>query len=93
MLAAGAPEEHVKFLLGHSSLNTTKKYLGEAKSLRMRYQTSAELGFGLEGTGLEEFGVGNVRETTKHKLDAPGKDFAIQRVGDLDIREEDLVEL
>lgn len=46
MLAEGAPEEDVKFLLGHSSINTTRRYLGLAKTLRLRLQTSAELGLG-----------------------------------------------
>jgi integrase len=46
MLAEGAPEEDVKFLLGHTSINTTRRYLGLAKTLRLRLQTSAELGLG-----------------------------------------------
>lgn len=46
MLAEGAPEEDVKFLLGHSSINTTRRYLGLAKTLRLRRQDSAELGLG-----------------------------------------------
>ena len=46
MLAEGAPEEDVRFLLGHSSINTTRRYLGLAKTLRLRRQTSAELGLG-----------------------------------------------
>lgn len=44
MLAEGAAEEDVRFLLGHSSISTTKRYLGVAKNLRLRLQTSAELG-------------------------------------------------
>jgi integrase len=44
MLATGTPEEDVKFLLDHASINTTRGYLGVAKSLRMRLQTSAQLG-------------------------------------------------
>lgn len=46
MLADGAPEEHVQHLLGHSSISTTRKYIGIAKSLRMRLNTGAELGLG-----------------------------------------------
>lgn len=46
MLAEGAPEEDVRFLLGHSSLDTTRKYLGLAKTLRLRRQDSAELALG-----------------------------------------------
>lgn len=46
MLAEGAPEEDVRFLLGHSSINTTRRYLGLAKNLRLRRQSSAELGLG-----------------------------------------------
>lgn len=91
MLAAGAPEDHVKFLLGHNSIETTRNYLGEAKSLRMRYQTSAELGFGLEGSGLEDFGIKTRREVSLSNLnDDRTKDFSIQRVGMLDISEDDL---
>ena len=48
MLAAEVPPEHVQFLLGHSSLNTTFQYLHLARSLRLRYESSANLGFGLE---------------------------------------------
>lgn len=46
MLADGAPEEHVQHLLGHSSISTTRKYIGIAKSLRMQLNTGAELGLG-----------------------------------------------
>ena len=46
MLAEGAPEEDVRFLLGHSSIDTTRKYLGLAKTLRLRRQDSAELALG-----------------------------------------------
>ncbi len=44
MLAAGAKEEDVQFLLDHSSIATTRKYLGVAKALRLRMDTSAQLG-------------------------------------------------
>lgn len=44
MLANGAREEDVQFLLDHSSINTTRRYLGIAKALRLRLQTSAQLG-------------------------------------------------
>lgn len=44
MLAEGAAEEDVRFLLGHSNISTTRRYLGVAKNLRLRLQTSAELG-------------------------------------------------
>lgn len=46
MLADGAPEEHVQHLLGHASISTTRKYLGIAKSLRIRLNAGAELGLG-----------------------------------------------
>jgi len=49
MLAAGVPPDHVQFLLGHASLATTSKYLHVARELRLRYEASAELNFGLEG--------------------------------------------
>lgn len=44
MLADGASEEDVKFLLDHSSITTTRKYLGVARALKLRLQTSAQLG-------------------------------------------------
>jgi integrase len=46
MLAEGAPEEDVRFILGHSSIDTTRRYLGLAKTLRLRRQHSAELALG-----------------------------------------------
>lgn len=52
LLAEGAPEEDVRFLLGHSSISTTRRYLGIAKNLRLRMQTSAELGLGDLGLGV-----------------------------------------
>lgn len=51
LLAEGAPEEDVRFLLGHASISTTRRYLGIAKNLRLRMQTSAELGLGDFGLG------------------------------------------
>lgn len=46
MLAAGAKPEDVKELLGHASLDITYTYLHVAKSLKLRMDTSAELGLG-----------------------------------------------
>jgi integrase len=46
MLAAGAKPEDVKELLGHASIEVTYKYLHVAKSLKLRMDTSAELGLG-----------------------------------------------
>ena len=46
-LAEGIPEEDVRFLLGHSRIETTRRYLGVAKSLRLRLQTRAEQVTGL----------------------------------------------
>jgi integrase/recombinase XerD len=46
LLASGAKEENVQILLGHSSVATTRKYLGVAESLRLRAQTEARLGMG-----------------------------------------------
>jgi integrase len=48
-LAEGLPEEDVRFLLGHSRIETTRRYLGVAKSLRLRLQTRAEQVTGLFG--------------------------------------------
>jgi integrase len=48
-LAEGIPEEDVRFLLGHSRIETTRRYLGVAKSLRLRLQTRAEQVTGLFG--------------------------------------------
>lgn len=48
-LAEGMTEEDVRFLLGHSRIETTKRYLGIAKSLRLRLQTRAEQVTGLFG--------------------------------------------
>lgn len=72
MLAAGAHESQVQFLLGHNNINTTRTYIGQARALRMRYQTAAELGFGLDGTGLEDFG-----STSRPQL-SNDKDFRVQ---------------
>lgn len=44
MLADGANEAEVSALLGHSSVNTTRKYLGQARALRLRVDTVAQLG-------------------------------------------------
>lgn len=46
MLAAGAKPEDVKELLGHASIDITHTYLHVAKSLKLRMDTSAELGLG-----------------------------------------------
>jgi integrase len=46
LLADGAKEEDVKDLLGHSSIAVTRGYLGVAKSMRLRRQTTAYLGLG-----------------------------------------------
>jgi integrase len=46
-LAEGMAEEDVRFLLGHSRIETTRRYLGVAKSLRLRLQTRAEQVTGL----------------------------------------------
>jgi integrase len=46
MLAAGAPPQDVKELLGHASIDVTYGYLHVAKSLKLRMDTSAELGLG-----------------------------------------------
>lgn len=46
-LAEGIPEEDVRFLLGHARIETTRRYLGVAKSLRLRLQTRAEQVTGL----------------------------------------------
>lgn len=46
MLAEGAREEDVKELLGHSSIATTRRYLGLAQALRLRLATTAQLGTG-----------------------------------------------
>lgn len=46
MLAAGAKPEDVKELLGHASIDITYTYLHVAKSLKLRMDTSAELGLG-----------------------------------------------
>lgn len=46
MLADGAKEEDVKFLLGHSSIGVTRRYLGAAQALRLRAEQSAGLGVG-----------------------------------------------
>lgn len=46
LLAEGVVEEDVKYLLGHASISTTKRYLGVAKSLRLRLHTTAQLGLG-----------------------------------------------
>jgi integrase len=48
MLAQGKKPEHVQFLLGHNSINTTMRYLGVAQSMRMRYTVESELGDGFE---------------------------------------------
>jgi len=48
-LAEGMAEEDVKFLLGHGRIETTRRYLGVAKSLRLRFQTRAEQVTGLFG--------------------------------------------
>lgn len=48
-LAEGLPEEDVRFLLGHARIETTRRYLGVAKSLRLRLQTRAEQVTGLFG--------------------------------------------
>lgn len=48
MLAAGAKPEDVKELLGHSSIDVTYTYLHIAKALKLRIDTSAELGLGLD---------------------------------------------
>jgi len=48
-LAEGTPEEDVRFLLGHARIETTRGYLGVAKSLRLRLQTRAEQVTGLFG--------------------------------------------
>lgn len=48
MLAAGAKPEDVKELLGHASIDVTYTYLHVAKSLKLRIDTSAELGLGLD---------------------------------------------
>jgi integrase len=48
-LAEGMAEEDVKFLLGHGRIETTRRYLGIAKSLRLRLQTRAEQVTGLFG--------------------------------------------
>ncbi len=44
LLANGAKEENVQFLLGHSSIEITRRYLGEAEALRLRAQTEGRLG-------------------------------------------------
>lgn len=46
LLASGAKEENVKILLGHTSITTTRRYLGVAERLRLRAQTEASLGLG-----------------------------------------------
>ncbi len=46
MLAEGAREEDVKELLGHSSIATTRRYIGIAQALRLRLATTAQLGTG-----------------------------------------------
>ncbi len=48
-LAEGMAEEDVRFLLGHARIETTRRYLGVAKSLRLRLQTRAEQVTGLFG--------------------------------------------
>lgn len=46
MLASGSKEEDVQYLLGHSSINITRQYIGVAKAMRLRTQTAAQLGAG-----------------------------------------------
>jgi len=46
LLAEGASEEDVKDLLGHSNIATTRRYLGVARALRLRLNTTAKLGLG-----------------------------------------------
>jgi len=46
MLANGATENDVQDLLGHSSVATTRLYIGVARALRQRLQQSALLGLG-----------------------------------------------
>ncbi len=44
MLASGASENDVCFLLGHESIATTRRYIGVARQLRQRMETSAIMG-------------------------------------------------
>ncbi len=44
LLANGAKEENVQFLLGHSHIDITRRYLGQAEALRLRAQTEGRLG-------------------------------------------------
>lgn len=46
MLAAGVPPEKVMYLLGHTSLQMTHKYMGIAQSLRLKLNTATELAWG-----------------------------------------------
>jgi len=46
LLADGAPEEQVQYLLGHESITTTRQYIGLANALRAKYQTELSGEFG-----------------------------------------------
>lgn len=46
LLASGAKEENVQFLLGHSSITTTRRYLGAAESMRLLADVEGRLGLG-----------------------------------------------
>lgn len=47
LYADGATENDVQDLLGHSSVKTTRRYIGAARAMRLRLQTTARLGLGL----------------------------------------------